>query len=365
MPYLEGHHANSTGSHRAARAARRAVEDSRDELAAVLGVLPEEVVFTSGGTESDNIAIFGARELEAASGVVVSAIEHPAVAEPAALLSASEVGVDRRGCVDVAELDAVLDRMAADGQRVGVVSIMTVNNEVGSIQPIAAIAESVRERAPAAVLHTDAVQAIAWIDLRPLAAVVDSISLSAHKFGGPKGVGALTWRSGAELVPRQRGGGQERERRSGTHNVAGIVGMTVAAKTTDDRRDDTVERVGRLRDRLVDGLLSTVPGAVETGVRDAQRAHKIAGNAHVCIPGIEAEALLFLIDEADIAASAGSSCASGAQEQSPVLTAMGVDESLGRGALRLSLGWSTADGDVDHALAVIPAAVERLRATGS
>jgi cysteine desulfurase len=185
--------------------------------------------------------------------------------------------------------------------------------------------------------------------------------VSAHKFSGPKGVGALVVRDGARFTPRQVGGGQERERRSGTHNVAGIVAMAEAARLTVDERKATVERVGRLRDRLADGLLSTVPGTHESGDRRA----KVAGCCHVCFEDIESEALLFLLEEQGVLASAAASCASGAQDPSHVLAAIGVPRDLARGSLRLSLGPTTTDEDVDQALAVLPAAVDRLRRVGS
>jgi cysteine desulfurase len=353
LPWLRDAHANPTGSHRAARAARRAVEDARDDLADVLGVDPGEVVFTSGGTESDNLAVFGAAE--ARDGIAVcSAVEHAAVLEPVSRLGGRIVGVDGRGVVDLEQLADLLDATTS------VVSVMAVNNEVGTIEPVEAVAAIVRERAPGAVLHTDAVQAFTWLDPAPIAAAVDVMSLSGHKIGGPKGVGALVWKQGIALTPRQLGGGQERDRRAGTHHVAGIVGLAAAARRTHEARDELVARVAKQRDRLVDGILVAVDG-VET----VDRADKVAGNAHLCFAGVEAEALLFLLDRADIAASAASSCASGAQEPSHVLAAMGVAREGAGGSLRLSLGWSTTDAEVDHAIAVVPEAVARLRSTGS
>jgi cysteine desulfurase len=352
LPWLHAHHGNPTGSHRAARQARRAVDDGREEMASMLGVHPDEVVFTSGGTESDNLAVLGA----AANGgpAVASAIEHAAVLEAVAAVDGRLVGVDRAGVVDLDRLGDALDDTTA------VVSVMAVNNEVGTIEPMASVAEVVRSRAPRAVLHTDAVQAFPWIDVTPVAAHVDALSLSAHKFGGPKGVGVLVWRRGASITPRQVGGGQEHERRAGTHNVAGIVGLSTAARRTHEQRAEIVARVAKLRDRLVDGILVAVDG-IET----VDRAQKVAGNAHLCFDGVEAEALLFLLDQAGIAASAASSCASGAQEPSHVLAAMGIDRARAAGSLRLTLGWSTTEAEIDHAVTVVPDAVARLRSTGS
>jgi cysteine desulfurase len=201
------------------------------------------------------------------------------------------------------------------------------------------------------------VQAVTWLDVATLAGPADLVAISAHKFGGPKGVGALIVRDRVALAPLILGGGQERDRRSGTHNVAGIVAMAAALRATVETRADTVARVGTLRDRLADGLLAEVPGIHETGARD----RKVAGTCHVCFDDVEGEALLMLLDQAGVWASAGSSCASGAMEPSHVLTAMGVPKELAVNALRLTLGYASTDADVDLALEVIPAAVEQLR----
>jgi cysteine desulfurase len=261
------------------------------------------------------------------------------------------VGVDAAGHVDLDQLSAALT------PDVALVSVMTVNNEVGTFTDIAAVSRLVRSRAPQALLHTDAVQAACWLDVRGIAPHVDLMSLSAHKFGGPKGVGVLTIRDGASLAPLMLGGGQERERRSGTHNVAGIVALAAAFAETDAERDETAVRVGALRDRLVDGLLAQVEDAVETVARD----RKVAGSAHVCFDGIESESLLFLLDEADVCASAASACASGAMEPSHVLAAMGVPTERAQGALRMTLGHTTTQADVDRAVDVVADSVTQLR----
>ena len=354
MPWLRDRPANPSGAHRLARDARRAVDDAREVMAEVLGAQPGEIVFTSGGTEADNLAVFGVHDRR--GGVVVcAATEHHAVLEPTESLGGRVVGVDRRGVVD---LDAVADAL---DDRVTLVSVMVANNEVGTIQPVAAVADLVARLAPTASVHTDAVQALTWLDVAEVAAGADLVAVSAHKFGGPKGVGALVVRDATPLAARQRGGGQERERRSGTQNVAGIVGMATAAALASATRAATVARVGAQRDRLADGLLAAIPDAVETGVVDGDRSGRLAGTCHLCLPGIESEALLFLLEEVGISASAAASCASGAMEPSHVLAAMGVPRDLAFGSLRLSLGWSTTDAEVDHALAAIPAAVARLR----
>ncbi|MPY94727.1 MAG: aminotransferase class V-fold PLP-dependent enzyme [Acidimicrobiia bacterium] len=355
LPFLTERYGNPSGAHRAARDARRALDDARDVMADALGAQPGDVVFTAGGTEADNLAIFGT--LAAAGGergaVVCSAVEHHAVLHAVEEVGGRVAPVDRQGRVDLDALADLLD------EEVRLVSVMLVNNEVGTVQPLEAVAEVVRRRAPRALLHTDAVQALTWLDVASAAAGADLVSVSAHKFGGPKGTGALVVRPGVELRARIVGGGQERDRRSGTQNVAGIVAMAAAAEETVRTRAETVARVGALRSRLVGGLRAALPGLCETVDRAA--AEVSPGIAHVCVPGAESEALLFLLEEAGVYAAAGSSCSSGATQLSHVLVAMGVPEELGRGALRLSLGYASTEADVDAALAALPVAVARLQ----
>jgi len=351
------HPGNPSGGHRLARDARRLIDDAREVVAAAVGATPGGVVFTGGGTEADNLAVSGAPRVD--GGVVVcTAVEHNAVLDAVEARGEGRfrtVGVDQRGIIDLESLAAALDGSVA------LVSVMLVNNEVGTVQPLAEVADVVRAHAPHALLHTDAVQALPWLDVAEAAADADLISLSAHKVGGPKGVGALVVRDGVDLRAQMLGGGQERERRSGTQNVPGIVAMAAAVDITVRDRDVVVERVTKLRDRLVEGLLASVEGLVETGVQDGDRSGKVAGSCHVCIEGIESEALLFLLEDRGICAAAASSCASGALEPSHVLAAMGVPTSLAKGSLRLSLGTESTDHDVDVALEAVPAAVERLR----
>ncbi len=334
-----GRFGNASGAHQVARQARAAVDDAREIVAAGLGCRPADVVFTSGGTEADNTAIAGA----ALGGALVacSAIEHHAVLEPVLAHGGTTVAVDAQGVLD-------LDRLPAN---VRLVSVMSVNNEVGTIQPIAELRAAV---GPDVVVHTDAVQAVAWLDVADVVAEADLVSVSAHKLGGPQGVGALVVRPGTDLAPLLRGGGQELDRRSGTHDVAGIIGFAEAVRVTVAERAETVARVGVLRDRLVDGLVDAIDGCAET----VSRPLKVAGNAHLSIEGIDSESLLVLLDRAGVCASIGASCASGAVEASHVLAAMGRPA---RGALRLTLGWCSTDDDVDVALDVIPAAVAQLR----
>jgi len=349
-PFFTDAFANPSGSHRFARTARRALDEAREQIAGVIGVDAGGVVFTAGGTESDNTAIRGVIERRGGRAVCPAA-EHHAVVHPVEHVTGTVVAVDNAGAVDLDRLGEVLDHT------VSIVSVMAVNNEVGTITDLAAVASLVRERSPQAVLHTDAVQAPTWLDLRPIAAVTDMISLSAHKFGGPKGVGILTVRDRAVVAPLLLGGGQERDLRSGTHNLGGIVATAAALSITDTTREDTVSRVAAQRNRLVDALCGAVDDIIET----VPRNRKVAGSAHLCIAGIESESLLFLLDEADLCASAASACASGAMEASHVLAAMGVDPALSRGALRLSLGHDTTDAEIDRAIEVLSLAITRLR----
>lgn len=350
LPWLRERYGNPSGSHSFARAARKAIDEARDVVAECLGRMPREIVFTSGGTEADNLAVTGVVGQRRGT-VVCSAVEHHAVLDAVEALGGRTVGVDHGGRLDLDELVAVLD------DEVCLVSVMLANNEVGTIQPVAEVVRLVAEHAPGAVVHSDVVQAISWLDVADLAAGVDLLALSAHKFGGPQGVGALAVREGITLTPLLRGGGQERERRSGTQNVAGIVGMAAALRTTVRERTSTVARIARLRDRLADGLTSTVAGCTESG----DRSNKVAGSCSLLLADVETEALLVLMDQAGICATAGSSCASGAMAASHVLRAMGVSTELAIGSLRLSLGWTTSEADVDRALEVIPALVARLR----
>lgn len=350
LPYLRDCYANPTGAHRAARAARQRIEEARDVVAAVLGVAPAEVVFCGTGTESDNLAIFGTLDRRGGR-VVTSAAEHHAVLHAAERRGGTIVGVDGSGAVDLVQLAATLD------DSVSVVSVMAVNNEVGTITPMADVAKVVRRRSPGALLHSDAVQAHTWIDTAELAGHVDALSFSGHKFGGPKGVGVLVLRKPHLVDAQIVGGGQEHERRSGTHNVAGIAAFATAFELAASERATMTARVARLRDRLVDGLIASIDSVIETVPRD----RKVAGNAHICIPGVDSESVLFLADRAGIAASAGSSCSSGAVQMSHVMAAMGVDPTVARGAIRCTLGATTTDAEVDHVLAVLPGIVTQLR----
>jgi cysteine desulfurase len=358
LPYLTGADTfgNPSGSHRESRRARLAVDDAREQIAELLGADLGEVVFTGGGTEADNLAVAGA--LGGRSGpIVCSAMEHHAVLNACRAAvepgrgELREVRSDGSGMVD---LDRLAEACTSD---VRLVSVMAVNNEIGTIQPLDDVSRLVRARAPGAVLHTDAVQAVPWLEMGPITASVDLLALSAHKFGGPKGVGVLVVRHGVAIEPVIRGGGQERDRRSGTPNVAGIVSMAAALSATVAGRTETAGRVAALRDRLVDGLLASVDGAEESG----DRAHRVPGHAHLRFTGVESEAMVVLLDEAGVAASAGAACSSGAVEPSHVLLAMGLDKQAASSGVRFSLGITSTDADVDRVLAVVPGLVAGLR----
>ncbi len=356
LPFLTERFANPSGSHRFARSVRQVVDEARDVVADAIGCESGEVVFTGCGTESDNAAIVGTLNRHGGVAVCPSA-EHHAVLHAVQHGGGRIVGVDAAARVDLTDLAATLDEVRAGGGHVSIVSVMAVNNEVGSINPLDEVGAVVRQHAPRALLHTDAVQAPCWIDLRTITPHTHLLALSAHKFGGPKGVGLLMVRQGTALEPLLQGGGQERDRRSGTHNVAGIVAMAEALRITDMERVADTLRIEQLRNRLVDTVLGAIDDVIETVPRDA----KVVGSAHICIADVESEALLYLLDEANVCASAASACASGAMEPSHVLAAMGVDRRHSLGALRMSLGASTTEAEVDHAAQVIVESVRRLR----
>ena len=318
--------------------------------------------YTSGGTEADNLAIFGTHN--ALGGTIIcSATEHHAVLEPTETTGGHIVRVNPDGSLDLNHLADLLS------EEIRLVSIGLVNGETGIIQDLETISNLIKELAPDALLHTDAVQGFPWLDIPAATEAADLISIAAHKFGGPKGIGLLVAKEKAKLAPMQLGGGQEQGIRSGTQDVAGIVGMAVAAEQTANTRQATIERIEPLRNELADGLTRII-GSHETGVLktpngETDRSRKIAGSCHICFEQIESEALLFLLEQDNIFASAASSCSSGAQDPSHVLAAMGYSRELAGGSLRLSLGYKTSNTDVDAALDIIPRSITKLRETGS
>lgn len=344
---------NPSGAHRWARDARRILDDARDVVAAAIGVRGPEVVFTSGGTEADNLAVRG---VHAATGrrPVCTAVEHHAVLRQVEALGGGIVDVRGDGTVDLDALGRVLS-----GPPVGVVSVMLANNETGVVNDLAAVAEVIAATDPSVVLHTDAVAAAAWLDLPAHCGPASLVSISGHKVGGPKGIGALAVRAGTPIEAMMLGGGQEQERRSGTQDVAGAVGFAAALRATLTEREATVARVEEMRTRLVEGLREAVPGLVLFTPEEPE--HRTAGTVLAAIPGVSREELVFMLDQVGVGASWGSSCSSGASEPSHVLAAIGVDRGLAAGALRLSLGWCSTDEDVDLVLSVLPDVVARLR----
>ncbi|HVM35004.1 MAG TPA: cysteine desulfurase family protein [Actinomycetota bacterium] len=352
LPFFVEDFGNPSSVHGFGRRARDAVETGRERVALAIGAAPAEVVFTAGGTEADNLAVKGAAHKMRGNGnhVVVSAFEHHAVLDAVHSLETlgfevTLVPVGHDGIVDPGSVAAAAARSSTV-----LVSIMAVNNEIGTIQDVRAVAEAVREVNPRAVVHTDAVQALGKIPVDVHEWGVDLASFAAHKLGGPKGIGALFVRSGVPVEPIIHGGGQERGVRSGTLNVPGIVGFGAAAELAVKEIDGERERLRALRDRLLEGVRECVPGVIVNGTLDS----RVAGNLNVCIPGTEGETLLLLLDRAGIACSSGSACSSGALDPSHVLLAIGTPRDLARGSLRFSLGSTTTRDDVDAVLDALP-----------
>jgi cysteine desulfurase len=387
---LGEHFGNPSASNSPGRRARLALDDAREEVADCLGSEPGEVVFCSGGTEAANLAVFGTiaaagTDPKTKARVICSAIEHPSVLRAVEAAGGRAVGVGYDGIIDLDELESLL---CGDTR---LVAVMLANNEVGTVQPIAEVAELVRRTAPGAVLIVDAVHAACWIDLAAVNREVgiDILFVSAHKFGGPKGAGALVVRSEVPWVPVGRGGAQERGRRPGTENVPGISGMAAALRATTTERPQIVRRVASIRDRLADAILGSAEGVTETGMtagtdRAPDRSGKVAGSCHLLVDRVEQDELLFLLDTERVYASAGSACASGANEPSHVLRAMGIGAASNPAgterpgterpgterpgtepaALWLSLGYSTTEAEIDHAAGVVPKVIEHLRSFG-
>jgi cysteine desulfurase len=332
---------NPSGTHATARRAKNAVEEARERAAAILGAHADEIVFTSGGTESDNLALKGVALAEGGPhDVVTTSIEHEAVLDPAEWLERMGVKVryaepDEQGVVPADDVLSLVDGST------GLVSIMAANNETGVSQPVADVARVIRATWPGTAVHTDAVQAFTTERLDVDALGVDLLTLSAHKFGGPKGVGLLYVRRGTPLAPVNHGGGQELGRRSGTLNPMGIVGMVTAMGITEADRGRHRRRVMAERDAFEARLAHLVPGAVVTG-RDVAR---VAGHSHVRIPGVDQQIALIKLDRIGISASGGSACSSGAVSASHVLLAMGLDAVEARTALRFTFGSTTTPGD--------------------
>ncbi len=348
---------NPSSVHHFGQRAKAAVDQARSAVAALIGGDPSEIVFTSGGTESDNFAVRGVAEALERTGrrhLIATAIEHEAVLNTLKALArrgweTSLLPVDATGIVSTAALaEALTDKTA-------LVSVMHANNEIGTIQPVADMARLAHARG--ALFHTDAVQSAGKIgvDVRQLEA--DLLSMSAHKFYGPKGVGALWMRRGLRLLPTVTGGKQERSRRAGTENVAGIVGMGVAATLARAKMEQEAGRISALRDRLEDGVLRAVPGTIVNGAP----IPRVPNTTNISFDRVEAESLLIALDLEGVAVSTGSACSSGTLEPSHVLKAMGFPPHRTQNSIRFSLGAANTEADIDRVVAILPGIVEKLR----
>lgn len=352
LPYLKDQHGNASSRHEFGTVARKAVDDAREQVAALVGVQPVQVIFTGGGTEANNLFIKGAAGYLKPAQVAVSAIEHPCVAKPAQELvrqgwTLRKLAVTRSGAIDLADVDAALAKAT------GIVSVMLANNETGVIQDVAAVGE--RARRVKAVMHTDAVQALGKMPVDFTALNVQAMTLSAHKIYGPKGAGALVVDKRLELRPLLSGGGHERGLRSGTENVPAIVGFGAACELAARRMNDLNKHVQALRERLELGLAGM--GAVIFGAA----ATRVPNTSYFALQGIDGEALVIELDKAGYAVAAGAACSSTSSEPSATLLAMGVAPGVARGAVRFSLGAANTAEQVDGFLTALAAVARRLR----
>ncbi|WP_275775487.1 cysteine desulfurase family protein [Paenarthrobacter sp. Y-19] len=358
---------NPSSLHGAGRRARRAVEDARETLAAAAGAHPSEVIFTSGGTEADNLAVKGlywARrdENRRRTRILCSAVEHHAVMDTVEWLERHEgadvtwLPVDSEGAV---RLDVVQKEISRDPESVALVTVMWANNEVGTIQPVADIVELARPHG--IPVHSDAVQAFGSVPVDFRASGLSAMSVSGHKLGGPVGVGALFLGRAVKLTPVQHGGGQERDVRSGTLDTPAVAAFAAAAEAVTAKLPEERDRLAALRDHLIRGVLEAVPDAV---LRGATGERRLPGNAHFTFPGCEGDSLLFLLDLAGVESSTGSACTAGVPRPSHVLLAMGLDEDTARGAQRFTLGHTSTEADVEALLKALPEACSRARQAG-
>lgn len=355
-PYLTGDFGNPSSHHEMGERAAAALKRARADVAGVLGCRSSEVIFTSGGTESDNLAVTGIALARAAADprrnrIVVSAVEHPAVLESAAFLgrrfgfAVTKAPVDRQGRVDPQRFAELL------GDDVAVCSVMYANNEIGTVQPVSLLAGLARERG--IPFHTDAVQAAGWLPLDVDSLGVDAMSISAHKLGAPKGSGLLYLRARTPLEPLLHGGGQERGQRSGTENVAGAVGLATALRLTEAARDEQSARVSGLRSRFIEQVLGSVPAAVLTGHPE----ERLPSVASFCFPGTSGESVLLELERAGVTCSSGSACAAGSDEPSDVLLALGIDRETAQTAVRFSFTSAVTAEELDEAASAVSAAV--------
>ncbi len=351
--------ANASSAHRAGQEVRHAIELAREQVANLIGTRAGRIIFTSGATESNNLALRGILQARSPrKTIVTTTAEHSAIREPCAVLEARgyrivRLDVNEQGVVDPARLTSTLDEYGDD---VALVSIHWANNETGVIQPIKELAATCREHR--VLLHTDATQAVGKIPVDVNSIEVDALSLSAHKFHGPKGVGALYVRTGVRMMPQIIGGPQERQRRGGTENTPGIVGMGAAADLANEwLAGDGATRQAALRDRLERSIVDAVDGAQV----NASGATRLWTTTNIAFPPLEAEAILLLLSERGLDASAGAACSSGSLDPSPVLLAMGLPEPVAHGSVRFSLSRDTRPDEIDRAIDTIPAVIARLK----
>ena len=366
LPYFSEKFGNASSLYTLAQESRRGVDEARESVARVLGSRASEVIFTSGGSESDNAALKGAAFAQRGSGnhIITTSIEHHAVLHTCQFLEdfgfdVTYLPVDKDGLVDPdAALRAITDRTV-------LVSVMMANNEIGTVQPVAEMARKVKaiakDQGQTIVFHTDAVQAAGYLDIDVNALGVDMLSLSAHKLYGPKGAGVLYVRRGTPFMPQQSGGAQERQRRAGTENLPGIVGTAVALRLAAEERVSSSEHCLRLRDRLVEGIQDRIEKVRLNG----HSSLRLPNNVNFSFQGVEGEPILLGLDFAGIAASSGSACTSGSLEPSHVLLALGLSADMAHGSLRLTLGKDNTEEDVDYVLKVLEGLVSRLRAMPS
>jgi cysteine desulfurase len=356
LPFLTDRYANPSSPHSSGQMARRALDGAREKTAAAIGAKPSEIVFTGGGSEADSLAIFGIMDAyaERGKGFITCAIEHHAVLHAADALrrrgaDVTVLPVDADGFVDPEALRAALTDDTV------LVSIMHANNEIGVIQRVRELADVAHSRG--ALVHTDAIQSVGHIAVDVGDLGVDALTMSAHKFEGPKGVGALYVKRGVRVRPRVVGGSQEFGKRAGTENVAGIVALAAALSVAIEELDDCSRRVRGLRDTFVDASLERIPGAALNGSRE----RRLPNNASLRFAGCDASALMMALDLAGIEVSTGSACTSGSLEPSHVLTAIGLEPEAARGTVRFSLGRTTSRDDIETVVGVLPGAVANMR----
>ena len=371
LPFLKEEYGNASAVYEIARRSKKAVFEARKQCASLIGAMPSEIFFTSGGTESDNWALCGAYESfrkknsdkEKSGHIITTAIEHHAILHTAEYLESLGVSVtylkpDKEGFISPEQVTGALRPDTF------LVSVMTANNEIGTIEPVREIADAVKTLRKDVLIHTDAVQAFGQIDLHDLSKHVDLLSASSHKLGGPKGVGLLFVRDGVKFSPYMRGGMQESGRRAGTENVAGIAGFGAAAEYSFAGLDAKISAETALRDRMIAKLADITDVIINGAYSEGDFSRRLPGNVSVCIKGIEGESALIMLDQKGICASSGSACASGAREPSHVLKAIGRADDEAKGSLRFTLSAHNTEEEIDTAVEVLKEIVGRLRSRG-